>query len=163
MNTNIDDAVYFTDRSNIKPSGIGIVRLKLPYLLDMILRDMLYLLELRRNLLSLVLIYQQGHSIHTLDGKVEIRKYFNNKVVMIGGKDEKLLKLHRSFAKKRNFIYLIHQEKGTFSSNLLWHRGFRHLNFDDLCLFKKKDFLGLPTIPKNIEPCEVCILGNHNK
>lgn len=79
----------------------------------MILRDVLYLPELRRNLLSLVLILQQGHSIHRFDGVVEIRRSFDNKVVMTGEEDEKLLKLHGGAAKSRNFAYLTHQEKGT--------------------------------------------------
>ena len=37
MNTNIDGAVYFANKSSIKPLGIGTMRLKLPGLPDMIL------------------------------------------------------------------------------------------------------------------------------
>lgn len=53
MNTNIDGAVYFANKSYIKPLSTGTLRLKLPSLPDMILCNVLYLLQLQRNLLSL--------------------------------------------------------------------------------------------------------------
>ena len=49
----VDGAVYFADKSKLKPSGLGTVRLKLPGLPDHILHEVLYLPELKRNLLSL--------------------------------------------------------------------------------------------------------------
>ena len=69
-------------------------------------------------MLSLVLIHQQGHSIHMFNGIMEIRSS-DNKVMMTGRKDEKLLKLHGGAAKLRNFAYLTYQEKGTLSSSIL--------------------------------------------
>ena len=51
---NVDGAVYFTDKSKLKPLGLGTIRLKLPGLPDFFLHDVLYLPQLRRNLLSLV-------------------------------------------------------------------------------------------------------------
>jgi len=41
MNTNTDGAVYFVDRSSIKPIGIGTMRHKLLGISDMLLRDVL--------------------------------------------------------------------------------------------------------------------------
>jgi len=76
---NVDGAVYFADQSKIKPSGLGTIRLKLPSL-----DHVLYLLQLKRNLLSLVHIRQQGHSIHMFDGKLEVRKASDHSVVMRG-------------------------------------------------------------------------------
>lgn len=80
----VDGVVYFTDKSKLKPSGLGTVRLKLPGLPDHILHEVLYLPELKRNLMSLVEIWQQGHSIHFFDGKVEVRKASNHLLVMEG-------------------------------------------------------------------------------
>jgi len=45
------------------------------------------------------------------DSNMEIRRFFNNKLVMTGEEDEKLLKLHGIFYRSRNFAYLTHQEK----------------------------------------------------
>jgi len=41
-----------------------------------------------------------------LDGIMEIRRSFENKVVMNGGEDEKLLKMHGSSTKSTNISYL---------------------------------------------------------
>ena len=79
--------------SSLKPMGIGTIRIKSPGFPDFILHDVVYLPELQRNLMSLVHIRQQGHSIHMFDGKVEIRRSSDNMVVMTGLEDEKLLTL----------------------------------------------------------------------
>jgi hypothetical protein len=47
--------------------------------------------------MSLMHIQQQEHIIHMFDGKVEIRRYFNNMVVMTRWEDERLLKLKGTF------------------------------------------------------------------
>jgi len=70
---NVHGEVYFIDKSKLKPSRLGTIRLKLLGLLDFLLCDVLYLSKLRTNLLSFVHIPQQGNSIHMFDGKVEIR------------------------------------------------------------------------------------------
>jgi hypothetical protein len=46
FNDNIDDIVYFADKSSLKPSGIGIVGLKLPRFPDFLLHNVLYLPKL---------------------------------------------------------------------------------------------------------------------
>eukprot|EP00253_Pinus_taeda_P008762 PITA_08762 len=90
---NVDGLVYFAGKSKLKPSGLGTIRLKLPGLPDFLLHHFLYLPQLRRNLLSLVHIHQQGHSIHMFDGKLEVRKYSDHSLVMTGIEEERLLKL----------------------------------------------------------------------
>jgi len=81
---NVDGAVYFVDQSKIKPSGLGTIRLQLPSLPEFLLHHVLYLPQLKRNLLSLVHIHQQGHSIHMFDGKLEVRKTSDHSLVMRG-------------------------------------------------------------------------------
>jgi hypothetical protein len=56
---NVDIVVYFANRSSLKPLGMGTIRLKLHGLLDFLLYNVLYLLELQRNLFSFVHIKQQ--------------------------------------------------------------------------------------------------------
>jgi hypothetical protein len=93
LNDNVEGAVYFVDRSSLKPAKIGTIKLKLPGFQDFLLHDVFYLPELRRNLMSIVHIQQQGHSIHMFNRKVEIRRSSNNMVVMTISEDDKLLKL----------------------------------------------------------------------
>jgi hypothetical protein len=108
FNDNIDGIVYFANKSSLKPSRIGTIGLKLPGLPNFLLHDVLYLPELQRNLLSLVHIQQQGHSIHIFDGNVEIRKASDNMVVMTRVEDERLLKLKGTSAHAQNSAYLSH-------------------------------------------------------
>eukprot|EP00253_Pinus_taeda_P028857 PITA_28857 len=131
---NVDGAVYFADKSKLKPSGLHTIRLKLLGLPNILLHHILYLPQLRRNLLSLVHFHQQGHSIHMFDGKLEVRKSSDHSLVMTGIEEERLLKLKGTSAHAQNFSYNSHYEEGTFPSSLLWHARFGHLNYDSLRL-----------------------------
>jgi hypothetical protein len=97
------------------------------------------------------------------DGKVEIRRYFDNMVIMTGLEDEKLLKLKGTSAWVHNYAYLSHHDKGILSSNILWHAIFGHINYDSLHMMNKNVVSGLPTIIGNLQQCKDCILGKHNK
>jgi transposase InsO family protein len=162
FNDQIDGVVYFADKSQLKPSGIGSVRLKLPGFVDYILHDVIYLPQLKRNLMSLVHIRQQGHSIHVFDGIIEIRRAFDHVVVMTGVEDDKLLKLKGTSSNAKNSANLA-QQSGNLSSILLWHARFGHINYDSLILMKQKGIQGLPTIPRQLSQCDACILGKHSK
>ena len=78
----------------------------MPSFPDFVLKNVLYLLELQRSLLFLVQIRQQGHSIHMFDRIVEIRKSFDNKVIMTGYEDGELLKLKGCSTTVQNFAYM---------------------------------------------------------
>jgi hypothetical protein len=108
-------------------------------------------------------IRQQGHSIHIFDGKVEIRKAFDNIVIMIGVEDERLLKLKGTYVHAQNSAYLSHHDDGTLPSNLLWHAKFGHVNYANLRLLKKNGVSSLATIPRKSKQCDACILGKHSK
>jgi hypothetical protein len=84
FSNHIDGIVYFADKSQLKPSGIGSIRLRLPGLVDYILHHVLYIPQLKRNLMSLIHIRQQGHSIHMFDGIIEIRKASDQVIFMVG-------------------------------------------------------------------------------
>eukprot|EP00253_Pinus_taeda_P016850 PITA_16850 len=155
--------LYFADQSKIKPSGLGTIRLKLLGLPDFLLHHVLYLPQLKRNLLSLVHIHQQGHSIHIFDGKLEVRKAYDHSLFMRGIEEERLLKLQGTSARAHHFTYNSHYEEGALPSSLLWHAGFGHFNYDNLCLLKKNGVVGLPTIPRKFKQCDACILGKHSK
>lgn len=148
---NVYGVVYFADKSKLKPSGLGTIRLKLSGLPDFLLHNVLYLPQLRRNLLTLVHIHQKGQSIHMFDGKVEVRKSSDHSLVMMGIEEERLLKLQGTFARAHNFSYSSHYDEGTFPSSLLWHAIFGHLNYENLRLLKKNGVIGLPTIPRKIK------------
>ena len=82
FNDQVDGVVYFSNKYQLKPSCIGSIRPKLPGISDYILSNVLYLAQLKRNLISLVHIRQQGHSIHMFDGIIEIRRDDDHVIVI---------------------------------------------------------------------------------
>lgn len=160
FNDQVDGVVYFVDKSQLKPSGIGSVRLKLPGLSYYILSNVLYLPQLKRNLTSLVNIRQHGHSIHMFDGIIEIRRASDHVIVMTGVEDDKLLKLKGTSSQH---IANFSQHSDNFPSSLLWHARFGHISYDSLRLMKQQGIQGLPAIPRKLSQYDDYILGKHSK
>ena len=79
--------------------------------------------------------------------------------MMTGLEDGRLLKLKETSTCAHNFAYHAHQNEGTLSSSILWHARFGNINYDNLCLLKNNGVFGLPTIPRKLKKCDVCILG----
>ncbi len=52
LSDNIDGVVYFADKFQIKPSGIGSIQLKIPGLSDYTLNDVFYIPQFQRNVFS---------------------------------------------------------------------------------------------------------------
>lgn len=123
---------------------------------------MMYFLFLNyNNLLSLVLVRQQGYSILLKYGQVVVRKQSNNQVVFIGCEDGRLLKLNGTSSFSKFFAYLI--EEGSLSPVLLWHARLGHIGYDNNHILQKNGVDGLPIFPKTIEKCEACILAKQHR
>ena len=82
-------------------------------------------------------IRQQDHSIDMFDGIIEIRRDYDNVIVMNGVEDNKLLKLNGTSSNSQNSANL-RQHNSNLSSNLLWHARFGHINYDSLIIMKQK-------------------------
>ena len=77
--------------------------------------------------MSLIHIRHQGHSIHMFDGIIEIRKAYDQVIVMTYVEEDKLLKLKGTSSFPSNSS-LLAQHSDTLSSSLLWHAHFGHIN-----------------------------------
>lgn len=162
FSAHIDRVVYFSDKSQLNPSLIGSIQLKLLGLDDYILHDFLYLPQLKRNMTSLIPVKQQGHSIHMFDGIIEIHRASDHVIVMTGDEEDKLLKLKGTSTFTPNSSHL-DQHSDTLSSILLWHAHFGHICYDNIKIMKQQGIQGLPIIPRRFSPCNSCILGKHCK
>jgi hypothetical protein len=130
---------------------IGTIGLKLLGFPNFILHDVLYVPKLRWDLLSLVQIQQQCHTIHMFDGQAEIRRSFDNKVSMTGWEDEKLLKSKGTYAGEQFFAHLSHDDEGALLYSLLWHTRFGKINYDSLPMLNKNGVFCFPTIQRNLK------------
>jgi hypothetical protein len=93
---------------------------------------------------------------------IEIRRAYDNMIVMIGVVDDNLLKLNGTSINVHNSTNLA-QHSGNLSSSMLWHARFGHINFDSIKIMKHKGIKWLPTIPRQLSHCDACILGKNNK
>ena len=82
--------------------------------------------------MSLVSIPQQGHSTHTIDGKVEIRISSNNQVIMIEWEYERLLNLKGTSARAHDYAHLSYNNEGILSYSLLWNTRYGKINYNSL-------------------------------
>ena len=80
------------------------------------------------------------------DGIIEIRRAYDNVIVMTGVEDNKLLKLNGTSSNSQNSANL-GQHNSNLSSNLLWHARFGHINYDSLIIMKHKGVKWIPTTP----------------
>ena len=98
-------------------------------------------------------IRQQGHSIHMFDDIIEIRRDYDNVIVMTGVEDEIFLKFNGSSSNSHNYANLA-KHNGNLSSSLLWHAIFGNINYDSLIIMKEKGVQGIPTIPRQLSQCD---------
>jgi len=84
-------------------------------------------------------------------------------VVMTEMEDGRLLNLKGTSAHTQNVAYLSHHDECIIPSSILWHAIFGHINYDNLRVLKNNGIFGLPTIPRKLNKCDACILGNHSK
>jgi hypothetical protein len=102
LNDNVDGVVNFADGSSLKPIGIGTIRLKLPGFQIFFCIMFSIFLSCGGTCCLLCTFNNKAIPIHMFDGKVEIRRYFDNMVIMIGWEDDKLLKLKGTSAWAHN-------------------------------------------------------------
>lgn len=127
----IDGVVYFADKSQVKPLGIGSIHLKIPGISYYILNDVLYIPQFQRNLISVIQIRKQWHSIHIFDGIIEIHRTPDNEIVMAGVQEDKILKLKGTSSivlKSHDNSTHLTQQSDTLSSSLLLHTCYGHIN-----------------------------------
>ena len=153
--------IYLATKSSLKPIGNGTIRFKLPNLPYFVLHDVLYIPQLQHNLLSLVLIRQQGYSILLKDAQVFVRKQYNNQILLTRSEDGRLLKLNGNPALSKKIAYLT--EEGNLSTTMLWHARLGHICYDKIHIMKKNGVDGLPIFPKCVEKCEACSLAKQHR
>jgi len=77
--------------------------------------------------------------------------------------DKSLLKLKGTSTRAQNVAHNSQHEESTLSSSLLWRDRYGHINYDSIGMLNNGGVSSFPTIPKNLNQCDVCILGKHSK
>ena len=96
------------------------------------------------------------------DGIIEIRRAYDNVIVITRLEDEKNLKLNGTSSNSHNSANLA-QHNDNLSPILLCNARFGHINYDSIKIMKQKGVQGSLTIPRQLSQCDACILGKHSK
>ncbi|RDX87961.1 hypothetical protein CR513_30501, partial [Mucuna pruriens] len=143
--------VKFADNSSVTAEGIGKVLIQGRNGQQSLIKDVLYVPQMKTNLLSLGQLLEKGY----------VMNMENNMMKMYDNKRKLILKVPLS--KNRTFkIGIQSGESHCFAvavedQNWLWHLRFGHLNFKSLSLLKKK----WDEPPKEL--CEGCLMSKHTK
>ena len=123
------------------------------------IHDVLYVLSLSRNLLSVGQLLRKGYSL-----------YFNDGVCIVYDKKNKLtvakvgMSQNNVFSLSMPLHEKIALKSETVDESHLWHLRYGHLNYQGLQLLKQGNMVvDLPSIQKNDNICEGCIYGKMHR
>ena len=146
------------DDSVVSAIGCGTITFQRESMSPMVLQDVLYVLRLKKNLVSVSMIEDQGLGVSFLDGHVHMfpKTVGPSALVTIGVRCGKLYRL---------LFQPQHALAHSNSSELcdLWHRRMAHLHHPTLGLLKQM-VTGLPEISTgHSDVCKGCALGKYTK
>lgn len=125
--------------------------------IDCTIKNVYYVPELRKNLLSVAKIESNGYRIEFLNGKVRVYKY--DQLTMIGNNEGSLYTIQMQILKDECNLSNSHDDQVM----QLWHRRFGHLGFKNLTLLSQNQMVsGIDDLTKcnnNNSVCEPCLLG----
>jgi hypothetical protein len=125
----------------------------------MLLREVLYVLSLKKNLVSVYVIEERGYEVLFYDGKVILFPNVSSitSAKVIGTRHENLYKL--MFQPTRELIHT------TNNNDLcdLWHKRMEHLNHGDLRVLREMVTGILDFSIEHQELCKGCALGKYTK
>jgi hypothetical protein len=154
-----DVEVVLGDDRVVKAVGCGTISFQRESLPSMSFPEVLYVLGLKKNLVSVSAIEERGYEVLFRDGQVLLYPKGSSitSAKVIGTRHEKLYKL--MFQPARALIHT------TSSSNLceLWHRRMAHLHHGALRVLREM-VTGVPDFSsKHHELCKGCALGKYTK
>lgn len=125
--------------------------------IDCSIKNVYYVPELRKNLLSVSKIESHGYRVEFLNGKVRVYKY--DLMTMIGNSEGSLYTIQMQILKDECNFSVKHDNQ----VRQLWHKRFAHLGLKNLTLLSQNQMVnGMDDLTKckNYDHvCEPCILG----
>ena len=152
-----DHKLYMRNNTYCDVLGIGTVRISLPGQNNLLLTDVLYAPNMRRNLLSVPRLDDKGFEVRFRSSKVSIGKH--GRILAWGTKVDGLYRLN--VASDNNKIgsssAYIDVSCDVNVDSILWHMRLGHINYNKM---KKMANIGLiPNLDLDLKPCESCISG----
>ena len=156
LSKKVNGEVTISDNSAHSVEGIGNCTLKLKSGSSLLLKGVLYVPGIKRNLISITTLEDDGHNVAFVDGKVLTwaKNSSIKKAKLIGQRKGYLYELNTESS--RPIQALIYE---TEDINEIWHKRLGHLNFKTLSTMGKM-VTGLPNLNKDHHSiCKGCALG----
>ncbi|GKA12388.1 retrovirus-related pol polyprotein from transposon TNT 1-94 [Tanacetum coccineum] len=137
--------------------GTGKVRVQMKDGSSFVLENVRYILELKRNLISLGTLDREGHTVKLQNGRVKVIK---GSLMVLSG------------TIKENYVYSLDgwAESGVASVDIqekeslaqVWHKRLGHISEAGLHELERREMLGMKGLGK-LEFCENCVLGKSTR
>nr|GFC18222.1 retrovirus-related Pol polyprotein from transposon TNT 1-94 [Tanacetum cinerariifolium] len=149
--------VLLGNNRECKIRGIGKVRLQLKYGSSFVLHNVRYILELKRNLISLGTLEKEGYTVKLQSGKIKV---INGSRVVLSG------------TRRDNCVYSLdgHAVAGELNASVkekdslaqVWHKRMGHISELGLRVLEKQGLFGKKSLGK-LNFCENCVLGKSHR
>ncbi|CAL9020712.1 unnamed protein product, partial [Prunus brigantina] len=124
------------------------------------IHDVLLVLKLSQNLLSVGQLVENGYRLVFQDGACII--YDKNAVEMVIARVK--MERNRNFPIEFQYAEVAAMKADVVQDSWLWHKRFCHLNFQGLKLLQKNSMVnGLLEIKETTDVCEGCIMGKQHR
>jgi len=156
LNKDFHSTVSFGDCSIVKVMGKGDIRMKTKNGFVETISNVLYVPNLKNNLLSAGQLQEKGYEIFISKGTCEIFDPVRGVIAVIKKNSNRLFPL------KIESIHSSLMAKDTVST-WLWHYRYGHLSFSGLNTLKQKNtVIGLPQITGPSQVCEECVVSKQH-
>nr|KYP57044.1 Retrovirus-related Pol polyprotein from transposon TNT 1-94 [Cajanus cajan] len=157
LNENFHSTVSFGDCSTVKVMGKGDIKIKTKNGFIETISNVLYVPDLKSNLLSAGQLQEKGYEIFISKGSCEIIDPVRGAIAVVN------MSSNRLFPLKIESIQSGLLAKATDSA-WLWHYRYGHLSFSGLKTLEQKDMVtGLPQIFVPSHVCEECVVSKQHR
>ena len=158
MDESFRTTVKFGDNSTISVMGKGWVTIQTKENVTHTISNVLFVPDLKTNLLSVGQLLEKGYAISIKDGVCRIEDAKLGLIAQVN------MTVNRMFP-----LYLHNTTHSCLSAKLkdvswLWHFRYGHLNFGGLKTLQQKNMVtGLPSITAPAEVCEECVVSKQHR
>ncbi|XP_058731653.1 uncharacterized protein LOC131603368 [Vicia villosa] len=158
INQATKNEVKFADDTTLAVDGVGDVLIIRRDGGHSLIRDVLYIFEIKCNLLSIGQFLEKDYMIRT-ENKI-LRIFYRNGVLVFKAH----VAANMNFKKELKVMERRFLDPTISREEWLWHYRLRHLNFLDLNALQRNGMvIGLPKINISAEMCEECVKGKLHK
>lgn len=157
LNEDFNSTISFGDNSTVNALGKGDIEIRTKNGFVETISDVLYVPDLKSNLLSAGQLQEKGYEINIKNGICEIYDPLRGSIAVVKMSSNRLFPLEIVISQP---CFIAEIENPTW----LWHFRYGHLNFSGLKTLQQKNMVkGLPEIDIPSQICEDCVVSKQHR